>query len=481
MFKIVQVLFVSFLLSTILYSCATRDFDSDAKEFLINYYKTLENKEVHKFDDFYEPILSNWFDQNNVKIDDVKSKSRDYFKKWPVSKHIIDFNSLNCTLNENGTLKVNYNLDYFCSKKDAKDSLEFNIDIELLLSENMKIISIQDDIVTRTKKEYFSEDWNKIKNSKNASYYRIVTLDKDGTPLGLVKDYYITGELQWTGGIAELSSIHDSLNVLADTVCFYYKNGRKSSQSFYDNGVLNGDQLEWNEDGILYSKATYTQGELNLINYYSYYENSELKNIKCLDFMSSVKHSNYRGDEIGNFEKHIGEYFTSDFSLMKWSSSDWNIAREMMFHVANSNVNNYVSIPYSGGDFSYSVYMKNSTETNNTFGIVYGYYDNDNFNNFLINGNEYLYYSIEKGVKKRYSSWTTSSKIEKVWNQLMIQRVDDKLSFYINGFFVSELEAFNLRANNFGFTVTNPSETTLVAFDEFEFIEPISKLKIDEL
>ena len=53
--------------------------------------------------------------------------------------------------------------------------------------------------------------------------------------------------------------------------------------------------------------------------------------------------------------------------------------------------------------------------------------------------------------------------------------------YYINGFFVSELEAFDLRANNFGFTVTNPSESTLIAFDDFEFIEPISKLKIDEL
>ena len=308
-----------------------------------------------------------------------------------------------------------------------------------------------------------------------------MTLDKDDNPVGLVKDYYITGELQWSGGIIELSPLHDSLNVLSDTVIFYYKNGQELSQSYYENGNLSGDRQEWDEDGKLLSKATYTKGELISINYYSYYENRMLKNVKCLDFDSSTTLTNYRGDELGNFEKHIGEFFTSNINLLKWSSTNWNVAREMMFHVANSSINNYTSIPYSGGDFSYSVYMKNSSMTNTTLGIVYGYYDNDNFNKFLINGNEYLYYSIEKGVKKRYKSWTASDNIEKGWNQLMIQRVDDRISYYINGFFVSELEAFDLRANNFGFTVTNPSESTLIAFDDFEFIEPISKLKIDEL
>lgn len=477
-FLFISIVFIAVFLS----NCGTRDLYSDSKEFLVNYYQTLERKEVHKFDDYYEPVLSIWFDQDNIKLDDVKSKSRAYFKKWPISKHVIDFTSLNCNLNENGTLNVSYNLDYYCSKQDAEDSLKFNIDIELLLTKKMKIISIQDDVITRTKKEYFSEDWSKLKTSKNASYYRILTLDKEDNPEGLVKDYYITGELQWSGGIKELSPLHDTLNVFSDTVIFYYKNGQKLSQAYYEDGVKSGLAYGWEESGLLNYKHLYFNGELSSVSNYEYYVNSKIKNVQVLDFENSPYLSYIRCDELNACERHISDFFVSDISLLDWSSKNWNISKEMMFNDEESSINNYTSIPYSGGDFRYSVYMTNVGSTNTSFGIIYGYYDNDNFNKFLIKGKEYLVYSIEKGIKKRYNSWTASDNINKtVWNLLMIQRVDDKFSYYINGFLVFEQEAFGLRANNFGFTVTNPSESSLHAFDDFEFIEPISKFKIDEL
>ena len=166
--------------------------------------------------------------------------------------------------------------------------------------------------------------------------------------------------------------------------------------------------------------------------------------------------SNIRCDEFNDCERHIGEFFVSDISLLDWSAKDWNVAREVMFHVSNSSKNNYTSIPYNGGDFIYSCYMSNRSTTEQLpIGIVYGYYDNDNYNKFLINGNQFRYFSVEKGVNTRIVPWTQTDYVNDEWNQLMIQKNGDKHSFYLNGYLLDEIDAFGFRVNNFGFSVTS--------------------------
>jgi hypothetical protein len=47
-------------------------------------------------------------------------------------------------------------------------------------------------------KIFYDSEW-KVCNESIADYYRIITFDENGKPIGKVKDYYISGELQWEG------------------------------------------------------------------------------------------------------------------------------------------------------------------------------------------------------------------------------------------------------------------------------------------
>ncbi len=47
---------------------------------------------------------------------------------------------------------------------------------------------------------YYDEDWKVTKNRSKAQYRRVFTVDPDGNPVGKIKDYYITGEVQHRAG-----------------------------------------------------------------------------------------------------------------------------------------------------------------------------------------------------------------------------------------------------------------------------------------
>jgi len=466
---------------TYIRSFSERDIKLETKEFLSNYYKTLENKEVHKFDDFYEPVLSNWFDKSNVILDDVKSESRDYFKKWPVSKHIIDFNLLSCTLNDNGTLKVNYNLDYFCSKKDAKDSLEFNIDIELLLSENMKIISIEDEIVTRTKKEYFSDDWTKIKNSKNASYYRVLTLDKENQPVGLVRDYYITGELQGTGTLVSKSMSADSLNVWDGELKWFYKNGFLSGLKFIVDSLVDGLTYNWDENGVLIYTLKYENGVPIERREFEYFEDGMMKVMYVLSINNNRVLNEYKifCNDSAECEQHFSENFNFNQTTLDWKYSDWNVTNKTMYYTRKSQKRlNYVSLPYNQSEFQLSSFMTPKfNESNVPYGFIYGFEDEDNYGAFSINNNTFSITHFNDGIRTLHADWVEDKSLSKEWNdyyskKLMIQKKGDNLIFAINGTKVFSIDNDFTKGNGFGYYIGRKEDSTLIAFNSFEFTQP---------
>ena len=476
-----SLLFISsVLIAVFLSNCVTRDVNSDTKEFIVNYYQTLEKKEVYKFDDYYEPVLSIWFDQNNITLDDVKSKSRTYFQKWPISKHVIDFSSLNCTLNNNGTLNVSYNLDYYCSKQDAKDSLKFNIDIDLLLSDKMKIISIEDDVITRTKKEYFSEDWSKLKTSENARYYRILTLDKDDNPLGLVKDYYITGELQGTGTLVSKSMSIDSLNVWDGELKWFHKNGFLSSKTVVVDSLFEGLSFNWDENGVLLYTLKYQKGIPIQKSEFEYFEDGKLK-IMSVDQNEESGVNKYQiyCDESGSCEQTFKDDFSYNSLSLDWKYSDWNVTNSMMYYSRNSNSRlNYVEIPYNNGDFKLSSFMTPKFNVNNVpFGFVYGYKDNDNYGTFTINSNTFSISHYSDGIRTIHADWIEDKSLSHVWNdnydkKLMIQKKGDNLIFAINAYKVFTIENDYTMGDYFGYYIGSKQDSTLIAFDDFQFTQP---------
>ena len=91
--------------------------------------------------------------------------------------------------------------------------------------------------------EYFNADWQRT-NQEHAAYYREITYDEDGKPVGKVKDFWITGELQFEGGMLSVNP-----DVLDGVCVWYYQNGLKSQAAFYEKGELVGDIKEWSEEG----------------------------------------------------------------------------------------------------------------------------------------------------------------------------------------------------------------------------------------
>lgn len=461
-------------------SFSDRDIKSETKEFLSHYYKTLENKDVNKFDDFYEPVLSQWFTESNVILDNVKSESRDYFKEWPVSKHVIYFNTLKCKLNENGTIKVNYNLDYYCSKQGAKDSLQFNIDIKLLLSESMKIISIQDDIITRTKKEYFSNDWSKLKTSKNASYYRVLTLDKDKQPVGLVKNFYITGELQFTGILVSKSMRVDSLNIWNGELKWYHKNGLLSEIKFVVDSLFEGLTHNWDENGVLLYTLKYQKGIPIERSEFEFYENGNLKIMSVVDneYRELSEYKIYC-DETGKCEQKFSELFSYNQSTLDWRYSDWNITNNAMYYSRKSkNRLNYLSLPYNQGAFQLSTFMTPKFNKNNvSFGFIFGFEDFDNYGAFIINNNTFSITHFKDGFRTRHADEVEDKSLSNLWNdyydkKLMIQKKDDNIIFAINAKKVFSIEGDFSMGNGFGYYIGSEEDSTLIAFDNFEFTQP---------
>src|SRR5262245_20011779 len=77
---------------------------------------------------------------------------------------------------------------------------------------------------------YFDADWKPSKK-EDAAYYRKIRYDANGKPAGLVRDYYISGKLQWIG---KLLSDNPETN---DSVCiWFYENGKRSSLVHYKEG-----------------------------------------------------------------------------------------------------------------------------------------------------------------------------------------------------------------------------------------------------
>ena len=143
--------------------------------------------------------------------------------------------------------------------------------------------------------EYFDENWNRCAQ-KDAAFYRLVTYEAPNKPTGIVKDYYITGQLQseftavyldyddegknfhegeatWyfkNGNIEQKRYYYN--NKINGKNTFYYDNGQMKSETNYDHGTMHGEYTEWYRTGNLKIQATYDQGKLTDGNFIEYDE-----------------------------------------------------------------------------------------------------------------------------------------------------------------------------------------------------------------
>ena len=83
-------------------------------------------------------------------------------------------------------------------------------------------------------REYFDENWNRC-DSKHAAYFRLITYSAQNKPQGVVKDYYITGELQSEQFPVFIDYDDEGKTFLEGKQTFYHKNGKVSSVRYYYN------------------------------------------------------------------------------------------------------------------------------------------------------------------------------------------------------------------------------------------------------
>lgn len=91
--------------------------------------------------------------------------------------------------------------------------------------------------VIGTNKLFYDKNW-KLCEKENAKYFRIVTLDSNLNPVGLVKDYYMNGTLQFQGNF-KVFKPNINLEIMDGKVSWYYENGLLQRTAFYINGKFN--------------------------------------------------------------------------------------------------------------------------------------------------------------------------------------------------------------------------------------------------
>ncbi|MCX6268883.1 MAG: hypothetical protein NTW16_16275 [Bacteroidetes bacterium] len=159
----------------------------------------------------------------------------------------------------------------------------------------------------------YNEDWKVPQKGDTAMYYRIITF-LDGKPDGVIRDYYLSGKIQWEG---KLKSIDPG--VYDDGQCsWYYENGNKKSTSFYLNEKRNGAYQMFFSNGKVSESGVFKNGVRdNLITYY--HPNGEVFSERIFhqdslwDFIStkdSIGHPLKTGDLIRGCGSVI-EYFRS--------------------------------------------------------------------------------------------------------------------------------------------------------------------------
>jgi len=118
---------------------------------------------------------------------------------------------------------------------------------------------------------YYDSDWKVISDKSNASYFRKIEDQPNNPKHFLVKDFYITGEVQME---AEMTSIDPE--IMDGDVKFFFKNGKQHTSRKYRDGKEDGYYKEWYENDKLEKEGLMENDELNGEWKY-YYANGKLR------------------------------------------------------------------------------------------------------------------------------------------------------------------------------------------------------------
>lgn len=315
--------------------------------------------------------------------------------------------------------------------------------------------------------EYFDENWNRCE-AKAASYYRLITYSSPNKPKGIVKDYYITGELQSEQYPVYIDYEDDSRSFLEGTQIFYHKNGSIERKQQYYNNKLNGPSISYYNDGKVSQEIQFSHGIPNG-DAIEYYPNGNIATVR--KYNNGLLHNN----------KYL--YVTEDETVFLVYDENFNRNRETWeFRGQNGivQVNDAESISMqaspertvSGGIYTgFSPMSDNmisilTNQRNPGQGIVsflFGFKDWDNMCAFSIAGNKFQFTYIKNGVTVQSDDWQMSEYIKPEVNQLMVVNSDDKIRLFINDKLVKEIGRIFYDGSLCGVSLYNPTLQPIIA------------------
>lgn len=145
---------------------------------------------------------------------------------------------------------------------------------------------------------FYNANWKGVSSAKQASYYRILSVDKRGQKI--LHDYYITGQLCAEKQYISVSKTDDKQTVLTGTARTFYKSGKTESIMKYSNGKANGRAVSFFANGNVGMKLNYANGLLNGTSY-TYSERGKL------EFTTVWKNGTKVSERSGGTDKYINK------------------------------------------------------------------------------------------------------------------------------------------------------------------------------
>lgn len=326
--------------------------------------------------------------------------------------------------------------------------------------------------------EYFDSEWNRCAQ-KDASYYRHVTYEAHNRPAGIIKDYYITGQLQSEFFAVYLDYDDEGKNFHEGEATWYYKNGQIQQKKYYYNNKVNGANTFYHDNGQPSMLATYQDGILHG-EFTLWYKTGNLKLTALYDKGLLVDNKFIEYDELGSgalvYAENFGRNKSAWENKFEGSQSvvtDDNTVKITIDKNSTAIRGNYIVLDQTKDYSIETVIQKKLGKGKEGYGLVFGFKDWDNYYHFLISEfGSYRIYGRVEGIEVKFSDWQKAASINtgNQKNHLKVFKLNDKFIFSINGVVAANVDAKQLRGNNFGFIAYGSGECTIENLVVKEFL-----------
>jgi antitoxin component YwqK of YwqJK toxin-antitoxin module/S1-C subfamily serine protease len=179
---------------------------------------------------------------------------------------------------------------------------------------------------------YFDANWNFISNKNDAEFYRIYKQGPNNTSLGVVTDYFKSGQIQNTLERATFIDLNDNDNWVFDgESLIYYNTGELEKEYNYINTKIEGLHKTFYKSGKLKIVKNYEKGVLQG-EYNSFYE-SGANRIKFNYINGNIEGDWVSYHETGEVEQTVKYVKHKKEGLLK----DYKISGELNFVIKYEN------------------------------------------------------------------------------------------------------------------------------------------------